>query len=346
MQRLALALGLSAILVIVSLALGSNLRQEPQRSSSVEANAEPGVTIDRSSDVAGDESGDGGATGFGRGGSDTAVGQPGTSSTLPSSSTTADPARQGSSSTTTTPKPSNGNPPTTIPVNGSGQCILDQIAREPFKNTGDAKTKFDIIVNDIDTSINLWTAPYKVDLGNGWGWISGDRSGYKGGYMFLVNRGTGQVVARVLFHQVEGAAYIQINDAFMDEIQTTGIGYDGTCADGSSSDPRSQAQTPNLKEKYDVDSTVEVRPKIPMLVNGVLVEDRSYTNTVTPSIDFFRFTDLGKTTKPFTDYNGVGGTPHTVYQRQRVGGLVDKGDGFKLAVVVYYDWLVPYGTFG
>ncbi|HEY5890957.1 MAG TPA: hypothetical protein VIW94_09690, partial [Acidimicrobiia bacterium] len=75
-------------------------------------------------------------------------------------------------------------------------------------------------------------------------------------------------------------------------------------------------------------------------------EDRSYTNTVTPGTDFFRFTDLGKITSPFTDYNGVGGTPHTVYSRQRVGGLVDKGDGFKLAVVVYYDWLVPYGSFG
>ncbi len=354
MQRLALALSLSAILVIVSLAIGSPLPDEVQ-SSTVESIGESMGDQPNTDAVGADATGSevasaDGITAFAgqsRRRPPTTVDRPRTTvpaSTTPPTSTRTD--RPKNSTTTTSPRPNTGPPPTT-PVVGSGNCILDQIAREPFKGaTGDPKTKFNIIINDLDAGINLWTAPYKVDLGNGWGWISGDRAGYKGGYMFLVNRGTGQVVARVLFHQVDGAAYLQVNDSFMDEIHTTGIGYDGTCADGSSSDPNAQAQVPEIKESYNIDDTTEVRPKIPMLVNGTLVEDRSYTNTVTPGIDIFRFTDLGKITTPFTDYNGVGGTPHTVYQRQRVGGLVARGDGFNLAVVVYYDWLVPYGTFG
>jgi len=349
MQRLALALSLSAILVIVSLAIGSPLPDEVQPASVEATGEQPAAGADNDAGAAGstDLAGQAAFAELSRSRNPGSIDRPPTSSTTPTSTTTTSRDRsRGSSTTTTAPRPKTGPPPTT-PVSGVGQCIIDQIAREPFKSTGDAKTKFNIIINDIDTATNLWTAPYKVDLGNGWGWISGDRAGYAGAYMFLVNRGTGQVVARVFFRQVDGAAsYLQVNDAFMDEIQTTGIGYDGTCADGSSSDPKSQAQVPSIKESYEIANTAEVRPKIPMLVNGTVVEDRSYTNTVTPGTDFFRFTDLGKVTSPFTDYNGVGGTPHTVYSRYRVGGLVDKGDGFKLAVVVYYDWLVPYGSFG
>ncbi|HEY5891194.1 MAG TPA: hypothetical protein VIW94_10905, partial [Acidimicrobiia bacterium] len=269
MQRLALALSLSAILVIVSLAIGSPLPDEVQ-SASVEATGEqPASAAERPGTAGSTDSEIAGQTAFAelsRSRTPGSIDRPSTTSTAPATSTTARDRSRGSSTTTTAPKPNTGPPPTT-PVSGAGQCIIDQIAREPFKGTGDAKTKFDIIINDIDTATNLWTAPYKVDLGNGYGWISGDRSGYAGAYMFLVNRGTGQVVARVLFHQIDGAAsYLPVNDSFMDEIQTTGIGYDGTCADGSSSDPDSQAQVPGIKESYEIANTAEVRPKIPMLV--------------------------------------------------------------------------------
>lgn len=251
--------------------------------------------------------------------------------------------------TTTTAADGGGGGP--ISSGGADLCVLNQIAADTTKSSGNGiKTRFDIMVNlqgDILAGTNLWTAPYKTDLGNGWGWISGDRAGYRGAYMFLTNLETGQVVARVLFRNLnESASYIQINDKFMSEIQATGLGYDGTCADGSASDPATQDQVPAITEDYEVDNGPEVRPLIPILVNGVEVEDRSYTNTVTPGIDLFRFTDLGRITDPFTTYNGVGGTPHTVYERQIVGGRVDLGDGFELAVVVYYDILDPSATFG
>lgn len=271
---------------------------------------------------------------------------PNPSTTIPATTTT-----NTAKSTTVPPKPDDDGGSSVPAPGGADQCIANQIAAEVFKTSGNnIKTRFDIMVNlqgDVQAGTNLWTAPYKVDLGNNWGWISGDRAGYKGAYMFLVNRDTGQVVARVLFRNLsDSASYIQINDMFMSEINETGIGYDGTCADGSASDPVSQAQTPAIKEQYAVDNGPEVRPVIPILVNGVQVEDRSYTNTVTPGTDLFRFTDLGRITTPFTDFNGVGGAAHTVYERQIVGGRVDLGDGFQLAVVVYYDILDPSATIG
>lgn len=273
-----------------------------------------------------------------------------TTTTLPPTTTTTQP-----STTTTTEPPITTT--TTIPFEPD-QCVVDQIAREPFKQSGnEIKSAFDIIINNLDEPVqadrNLWTAPYIVDLNTkidnfpaNWGWISGDRAGYSKAYMFLVNRDTAEVVARVSFRNIpESAGYLQVNDKFMDEIMETGIGWDGTCADGSPDDPNSQAQAPAVNTEYVIDDPTEVRPLIPMFVDGVQVEDRSYTNTETPPTSKFRFVDLGLVTEPYIEVNGVGGEPHIVYSSQRVGGIVNVGGEWSLAVVVYYDWLVPNGSF-
>ncbi len=268
-----------------------------------------------------------------------------------------------SNSTTTTPQATTTKPaptttvatsPTTTkpPSNSGGTCanaVLNQIISDQTNQKGLAKKKFDIILTlneEGSPGVGLWVAPYLTDLGNGYGWISGDRKGYSGAYMFLVNLDTGKVVARVTFHQVPtDGAYFKVNDSGMEEIQETGLGYDGTCADGSAGDPNDQSQTPSPNQDYVVDNSPEVRPLVPIYVNGSKVEDRSYTNTVTPGTDFFRFSDGGLITKSFTDYNGVGGTPHTVYQRQRVIARVNIDGDFFTAGVVYYDILDPSASF-
>jgi len=222
------------------------------------------------------------------------------------------------------------------------ECVLAQIEREPVKRSGGAKTAFDIIVNNLDTHVVQWIAPYKVNLGNGFGWISGDRAGYKGAYMFLVELATGRVINRVMFQSLGSAsAYMQINDKYMDEIQTTGIGFDGKCGE-----PPTQGQMPIIEEDYEADGSPEVRPLIPIIFDGVVVEDRSYTNTVTPGTDVFRFSDLGRTTDPFMAVNGFGTGEHVVYSRQAVGGRLLVDGVWVMAVAVYYDNLDPAARFG
>lgn len=259
-----------------------------------------------------------------------------------------------STSTTTTSTTTT----TTLPPVEPDYCVVAQIGAETSKPSGNQiKTRFDIMVNELGVS-NWWIAPYVVDLNtkidnspSNWGWISGDRAGYKAAYMFLVNRDTGRVVARVMFHNLsESASYIQINDKFMSEVQATGLGYDGTCADGSASDPATQDQAPPITTEYVITNPDEVRPVIPIYIDGVLVEDRSYTNTV-KSGDF-RFIDLG-ITGPFTDYNGavdsqknrLFGTPHTVYFRQAVGAISFRDGSWTLGAVVYYDLIDPAASF-
>lgn len=331
MQRGILALILTAMLISVSVAIDSI----PQAEGRIIGAS--GTTLPGSSDSSVTD---------GRSRGDTNSTRPDT--TRPPRSTTTTTIQ----STTTQPAPTTTQPAptTTAPKQLSGDsCGLAQIASEAFTANGSPKKKFDIIMSllhDDAPDTPLWTAPYKVDLGTGYGWISGDRKGYSGAYMFLVNLSTGKVVARVLFHQVANDdAYFKINDSKMEEIQSTGLGYDGTCADGSAQDPASQAQTPTPSQAYVVDNSPDNRPLIPIFVNGSKVEDRSYTNTVTPPADFFRFSNGGLITTPFTDYNGVGGTPHTVYQRQKVIARVNVGGDFFTVGVVYYDILDPSASF-
>jgi hypothetical protein len=57
-----------------------------------------------------------------------------------------------------------------------GQCIVDQIEREPFNRRGLPKKAFTIILNDLATGTGLWRAPYQVNTGANTGWISGERT--------------------------------------------------------------------------------------------------------------------------------------------------------------------------
>lgn len=231
----------------------------------------------------------------------------------------------------------------------ANQCILDQIVRDRTISTGAPKRDFDIIMNDLDSASLLWEAPYITHLGQRGdlhhGWVSGDRRGYSGAYMFLVEwtesaNGTpnwARVLGRVTFAKASNeAAYIQINDRYMDEIQTTGIKFNGQCGGTS------QAEQPDFAGGYDASNDPEVRPVIHYVdPSGEQLEDRSYTNTVShPNL---RFSEHERISQPFTQADGVGGT-HTVYERVTVLARYDvDGDGkdFLPAVAVYYDSLQP-----
>jgi hypothetical protein len=333
MKRTALILSLLAVTIGVSLAVRSVPEQAEEADSNI-ASAEAVSASSENTATTAPEQANGDET--------TST----TTETSPPTTTTTVPRGTGSSTS---------SPDTTEPAQSLNICdsaILKQILADATDRNGNAKNKFDIILTlnktDSEPGIPLWVAPYKTDLGNGYGWISGDRKGYAGAYMFLVHLESGKVLARVLFHRVESdteSAYFKVNDSKMDEIQTTSLGYDGTCADGSTKDPLTQAQTPLPQQKYVVDNEPEVRPLVPIFVDGREVEDRSYTNTESPDTEFFRFSDGGLTTKPFTDFNGVGGASHTVYQRQKVIARVNIDGGFFTVGVVYYDILDPSASF-
>lgn len=263
-------------------------------------------------------------------------------------------ALEGSTTTTLPPTTTTTTPPTTTTQPPqTEQCLVDQIVRDRTKNDGSPKARFDIILNNLDLGQAFWVAPYLVDTSSkgypqGYGWISGDRPGYKAAYMFLVD-GTNdpdnaRIIGRVSFARVEGASYVQVNDKYMDEVQVTHLKFDGTC------DPNAtQAEMP-----YPVSSTVyepstdpDYRPLIFYVDNGQIVENRSYTNTTPPvgGVDpaRLRFSEVERITTPFTQPDGVGGT-HTVFGRVTVLASfeVEQGSGIFLPVVaVYYDTLVP-----
>jgi hypothetical protein len=171
-----------------------------------------------------------------------------------------------------------------------GQCIVDQIEQEPFRRNGRVKKAFTIILNDLATGTGLWTAPYKVDTGGNTGWISGERTGYRAAYMFLVDQNTAEVLARVFFVRAsKDAGYVQVNDKYMAEGQNTGIHFDGSC------DYVSQAGSPFASEDYAADNGPDVRPVILFEYQDEIVEDRSYTNTTGEAIEqgLLRFRDGG-----------------------------------------------------
>ena len=266
-----------------------------------------------------------------------------TTTTRQRDTTTTRPPRD--TTTTTLPTTTTTLPPgttTTLPPGSADACVLDQIIRDQTKRNGTPKIRFNIITtarvgNEPATG---WKAPYTTNLDNGYGWISGDRAGYQGAYMFLVNLDTGELYARVGFRRVEEAAsYGKVNDAYMDEIQTTQLSYRGECVFG---EEWSQEQQPRLDQEYNAPTTGDERPVILIRVNGVVVEDRSYAGT-TPfgDVENFQFNDGGHITEPFKTYNGFGTDPHLVYERQTVIANFDQGDGMLPFAVVYYDILNP-----
>jgi hypothetical protein len=147
------------------------------------------------------------------------------------------------------------------------------------------------------------------------------------------------VLARVFFVRAsKDAGYVQVNDKYMAEGQTTGIHFDGSC------DYVSQAGSPFASEDYEVDNGPDVRPVILFEYQGEIVEDRSYTHTTGEAIEqgLLRFRDGGFIDEPFMVKDGFG-NESLVYQRQTViaGYDANRDGNFLPAVVVYYDALSP-----
>lgn len=213
-------------------------------------------------------------------------------------------------------------------------CVLAQIEREPFNARGRPKDDFTILLMNKDTGEQWWHAPYKVALPGGFGWVSGDKAGYKSAYMFAVDREDGRVTHRVWFFTIPGAAYAKLNDEEMYEIQTTQLGFDGKCAD-----PISQDQAPTPTAGYEPYDGPDQRPIIKLMLGTELVDDRSYTNTTILTPGAIKFQDGGLIEEPFEMANGFGDF-HTVYQRQIVTAH-SVVDGNAAAIGVYYDALDP-----
>lgn len=267
-----------------------------------------------------------------------------TTSTTEASTTTFAP-------TTTTEPPATT---TTVPF-VADPMVLAQLAREPFKIDGSPKPAFDIILTNIGAPgpRDLWTAAYKTDLGTGYCWISGDRAGYQKAYMFLVDcEGDlyGRVVGRVSFWTVtdnQGVYFGKVNDRYMDEIQTTKLGYDGTTGN-----PPDQGQAPGYVPFTTFDDSLEDRPIILFRDDlGNVIEDRSYTNTSSPSTSVFRFGPDGPvidwvaaTGQPRIDNNGYGNAPHPIYYQQTVYARLlrpDLGNHFYRIIGVEYVSFLP-----
>lgn len=211
--------------------------------------------------------------------------------------------------------------------------VIAQIAREPFKANGTPKQAFDIITSNVDTGKQWMTLPYTVKLGEtGFGWISGDKHGYQGAYFFLVQLATGRVAVRGYVTTVEGAAYSKVNDRYMDEIQTTKIGFDGKAGN-----PPEQGQGPGAQEDYEPNDDPPSPPVVFINYQGAVIETRPYT--MIPLGPGLKFRDGGLNSTPFEANNGYNNAPHTVYQRQTVLLDVETNGVYNPAIVIYYDSL-------
>lgn len=247
-----------------------------------------------------------------------------------------------------TPEPPDPpDPPYPDPV--PDPAIQAQIAREPFKAGGKPKEAFDIILSMITPNAPLWTASYKVKLTdgngipNGHGWTSGDRAGYTKAYMHLDHLAGGFAHGRVSFWVItdDNGDYIsKVNDRYMDEIQTTNIGYDGKIAKPPFN---TQGQAPPYDpEAGVVDDGPDVRPIIlfadPM---GRVIENRSYTATAVDSSKV-RFSDAGfydwvaETGSPRIDNNGFGNAPHPIFYEQQVRARFKMGSRWQRVVGIEY----------
>lgn len=211
---------------------------------------------------------------------------------------------------------------------------------------------FDIILSA--DGVKLWEAPYlhALPFTEGVGWVDGDRAGYRGAYMHLMR--DGEIVGRVTFHRVSGTgSYVIVNDRYMVEGQGSFRAFDGGL------DWVSQEEVPRTSADYETYNGPDERPIVKYVENGQLLEDRSYTNT---GLDKFgeaygayesgqlKFEEVERITKPFSAANdpSLDSTIAcddlcTVYERVTVMAHFDRqdGEGFRPAVVVYYDSLHP-----
>ncbi|REK35578.1 MAG: hypothetical protein DWQ20_06025 [Actinobacteria bacterium] len=261
-----------------------------------------------------------------------------TTSTLPPDTTT-----------TTSPPPSNEI---------RGWCIDVQVNRGGFGRFDD-RPEFEIDLNSATfldpggggRDAQMWVAPYAFDTdGDRHGWISGDRAGYSGAYMFLyaiddgvavgdLDGNDAKLVGRVTFQRAVG--YGQTFDQYMAEIQETSLRFDGVCDTAAR---QSNWPNPIATVPYVETTDPDFRPLICFteVATGECVEDRSYTNTV-PEDPGVTFGEFERITEPFMQAGSTpadgspGSEPHVVYERVTVLGYLD---GVPVHAV-YYDVLDP-----
>lgn len=152
------------------------------------------------------------------------------------------------------------------------------------------------------------TLPYTANTG----WSDGNRSGYRGAYMFLMWNDV--PVGRTTFHRVEGADYAIVNDRNMIEHYRH---YDGTL--GTPQNPVPEQSTPFPTEPYVPDTGPDQRPVIGFLsAADEILEVRNYENIVAGGGIKFRQVNATE---------------------QRVTVIAYKDNN--PALVVYYDSIVP-----
>lgn len=201
-----------------------------------------------------------------------------------------------------------------------------------------------VILLSID-GMQLWSPPYYRNLPNGGGWIDGDRSGYRCTYMFQSDPVDEDVmISSVTFIRSAGASYTTIRDKGMsDKIERY---LDGTPVPPGS--PGEMGDCPKASGEYEPYTGPDVRPLIYVVKDGVVLENRSYTNTTGEAIEAGRlkFEEVDRITTPFQVKSPLGRT-YTVYERVIVRAHFDvENDGvFLPAVDIYYDALVPGVTF-
>lgn len=131
---------------------------------------------------------------------------------------------------------------------------------------------YEIIVSANNPSRQLWRAPYLYDVPytDDVGWVAGDRIAYGCAYGFLIHEG--ELVGRFTFRNLSGsAAYIVINDKFMDEGQRH---YDGT-PNPNAPQQLPQTECPSRPTGYE-SSTVSQLPRVVFWSGNEALEIRDY----------------------------------------------------------------------
>jgi len=129
---------------------------------------------------------------------------------------------------------------------------------------------FNIVVNNLDTSVKAGEFDYTRALPSGGTWLDGDRIAYRCAYTFL--RWEGALVGRITF--VRAVGYAQINDGQMHEGLRR---LDGTLNPaGTGQSPSSECPVSDVE--YEPDATVGPLPFLQFTDGATVIETRNYAN--------------------------------------------------------------------
>jgi len=237
----------------------------------------------------------------------------------------------------TLPPTSTTVPPTTLPPTTTTTAAPTTTTTPPeaVNCRQEGRPYFEIRVGSVDEEGLWWTAPYcrTLPYSDAY-WTDGDREGYRCAVMFLVRGNdpeTAEVLGRVVFARIPGAAYGAVSDLRMDE----GVRwYDGTLAN----DGRELGDCPDPTIPYEpVADVTDQRPTI-MFEGDTVLEVRDYKRTVVP--EHVRFSQAVVVDEPFTD-KGVRSAEHQVYSRVAVVAYSQIDGPWVPSVAIYYDALAP-----